>query len=398
MIKLKAQTSSSRRELLSRLNSWLEHYAIMHPLRAAKAERHLALIPNLIKSLLGIFLTPRFNMFRDHRFVLQGTRNLHYLSNIKSTDIAIIGSWAEYKVAQKSGFGFIWGFPVEAAVRLSMKYGFPCFLDYQLSAWSHAFNQQSPTLILTYEDTQPLGAFLSYLSRLYANDYVCKTICIQHGYFPQTLPKMPVDGSFTDYNLLWDSAQVGIVKCNSAQAYDIGPPVAVKCQSIDVSCVVFVGSGANDSGSRDYQDLLDLFFSIYNKLPSEIRNRVFYRPHPNEIDCRRLTKKLILLFGQLDLRTKVSLLSNARAIFVGSVSSLLYEAHILGHIVIAVDGISKYERISFEPDYLFQSYETSTISRLITSLFSAPYSKSLAIDPPKYTFASAIRSIAGIDV
>ena len=278
MIKSKEKPIPSRHQLIDRLNSWLEHYAIMHPHRARKAERNLALIPNVIKSLLGIFLTPSCSTFRDYQFVLEGTRNLQYLSTINPRHVAIIGTWRDRKIAQESGYGFFWSFPIEGAVRLSMKYGFSYFLDYQLYAWSHAFNRQKLTLILTYEDTQPLGAFLSYLSRLYANECFYKTVCIQHGYFPQTLPEMPIDGSFTDYNLLWDCAQVDIIKCNSDKSYDIGPPVSLKCQSIDVGCVVFVGSGNNDSGSRDYDDLLDLF-SLYIKLPLETRNNVFYRPH-----------------------------------------------------------------------------------------------------------------------
>ena len=105
-----------------------------------------------------------------------------------------------------------------------------------------------------------------------------------------------------------------------------------------------------------------------------------------------------MLFGQLDQCAKDALLSSDRIIFVGSVSSLLYEAHILGHIVIAVDGISKYEHISFEPDYLFQPCDTSSIARLITSLLSLRQPKPIAINPPSYSFESAIKLIAGIDL
>ena len=99
------------------------------------------------------------------------------------------------------------GFPIEAAVRLSMKYGFSYFLNYQLYAWSNAFNRVKLALILTYEDTQPLGAFL-----IISPEFMLMTASVKQSAYSMvifhTIPYLKfllMDRLLK--NLLWDSSQ-----------------------------------------------------------------------------------------------------------------------------------------------------------------------------------------------
>ena len=341
---------------------------------------------------------PKSNSFKDYDYIFQGTRNLHYIPSDSTKRIAIIGSWSERKLAKKFGYGFIWSFPIKSSLFCYRKLKIAFFLDAQYHAWLSAFSKDSITLILIYEDNLPIGAFLSHITRSFGDPSVCKTICIQHGYFCHLSVDAPLQGSFTDYNLLWDLGQVDLVGCDPMKSFEIGPPVLKQCLSTEITRVVLVGSGSNSTGNDDYARLINFFVSVLERLPDDVRKNVSYRPHPNEMLDPQLPPRLKNFFGDLDLRPKEHLLAAPVAIFIGSISSLLYEAHFCGHTIISIDGISSFESIAFEPDFRFKQDAPSAVASLICRLFTNGYAMKKYPKLPKHTFESAITLLGSRDL
>lgn len=383
-------------KILARTHFWSRNFYKLHPKNYDKRISQVDFLPTVFKGVIGLFLSPARSKHARYLYVLEGTRNLPYLHNVSNSSIALLGSWSERKIARDSGFGFYWAFPIVSAVELASRYRITLFLALQLKAWFAFIRSNQSLFILTYEDTQPLGAFLSQASKSKLSTGCSYAICIQHGFFTKTQIGLAIDGSFTRYNFIWDPGQANIIKCDRSTAYVIGPPVTTICDSQAITQIVLVGSGTNESGSDDYDSLLSFFSSVYSLLPLAIRSRVFYRPHPNECSSRELLKRLEALFGSIDLRTKLNCLSSSRSIFIGSVSSLLYEAEYCGHISIAISGISKYEELAFQPSYQYSRNDIELVSSKIIQLINNQGKSSHRFSFPAYSFESAIMDIASV--
>lgn len=388
----RAKTKCHFGAILRRSQIWNKYNNLMQPSRAKAREKSPTLLYLIFTSLLGVALAPRRNQFGKYDFIVEGVRSLSYINYANTKRVAIIGSWPERHVAKSLGYDFIFSFPIRSAFDLYSRYKTVFFLFFQDLAWRSAFSNKL-TLILTYEDTQPLGLFLGSLARSLGKDDICKTVCIQHGHFPNNLFDIPMDGSFTDYNFLWDISQVNVIKCCPTKCYEIGPPVDSKVDSTQILRLVLVGSGTNGSGTGDYDRLLDFYRHLYNLLPMDILTYTTYRPHPNELCDLRLKLRLTSLFCNVDTNSKEDLLGNPPAIFLGTVSSLLYEAHFCGHTIIGIEGISAYERLSFTPDFLFSHDDLTSIATMISRLFLSDSGKRRRCIPPKHSFQSAITEL-----
>lgn len=384
-------------KILARTRFWSRKFYKLQPKNYDKRIRQVESLSTVFKGVIGLFLSPARSRHARYLYVLEGTRNLPYLHNVPNSSIALLGSWSERKIARDCGFGFYWAFPIVSAVELASRYRITLFLALQLKAWLVFVRFNQPLFILTYEDTQPLGAFLSQVSKSRLSTGCSYAICIQHGFFTKTQIGLPIDGSFTPYNFIWDNGQANIIKCDRSTAYVIGPPVTTFCDSQPIKQIVLVGSGTNDSGSDDYDSLLSFFSSVYFLLPLDIRSRVFYRPHPNECSSRELLKRLEALFGSIDLRAKVNCLSSPRSIFIGSVSSLLYEAEYCGHVSIAINGISKYEELAFQPSYQYGLNDIELVLSKIIQLINNQGKSSHRFSLPGYSFDSAIMDISSVN-
>ena len=77
-----------------------------------------------------------------------------------------------------------------------------------------------------------------------------------------------------------------------------------------------------------------------------------YRPHPNEYSEPNKIAECKQIFGQIDQTSKVKLLNGPWSLFIGDVSSLLYEAKKAGHLTAYV---------SIDPKCIATGYHDLTI-------------------------------------
>jgi hypothetical protein len=185
-----------------------------------------------------------------------------------------------------------------------------------------------------YEDTQPLGACLAHLAPLTGRHV--KVVCIQHGYFPKPKNDLPLDGSISEFNFLWDEKQAGLIGCPPEKTFVIGPPATATARPTETPGIILVGTGTAHDGTGDYERTLAWYKSLLDLLPQDLHDRVWYRPHPNELVDPGNAGRLRELFPQVDVLPLAERLGGELATFVGSLSSVLFEARYAGHRVVRV--------------------------------------------------------------
>ena len=112
--------------------------------------------------------------------------------------------------------------------------------------------------------------------------------------------------------------------------------------------IVLVGTGTYYDGTGDFDRTLAWYKSLFERLPESLQKRVVYRPHPNEMASHKVAVRIQGLFPKLDLLPLAERLCGDVAVFVGSLSSVLFEAGYAGHVVARVrlreDAIPIFER------------------------------------------------------
>lgn len=241
-----------------------------------------------------------------------------------------MGSHSERKFAIDNNFGFIWSFPVTSSIEIMITKGWGFFLRNQIKRWILKLNNFKNIKFILYEDTQPLGVYLNKISTILGSNAKC--ICIQHGFFPENLG-IRYDGSMTKYNFVWDHTQINLIGKSSENTYVIGLPYHAVAKKSNHISVVLVGLGTAGDGNESYEKSLKIYKQIKESLNKLNILDIIYRPHPNEWGDKILIARLESIFGDLDRMSKIERLNCSRSIFIGTISSLLYEAGIAGHIV-----------------------------------------------------------------
>lgn len=323
--------------------------------------------------------------------LFQGLRYQHLFSQFANDEIYLLGSWTEQEQARKNGYGFIPVFPIENAIRLAVYRGITFAARQHTRLWRRWIAEREVTVVL-YEDTQPMGAFLALMAGPDSPSY--RAVCIQHGHFCEfTSPYRP-EGRLTEYNLVWDTQQGEWISENPNKTRVIGLPYqASAAPPSDCTLrVVFVGLGSISHHAMS----IDLFSRIASTVRCAFeRIEVAYRPHPNEFCDPQKIAECEMIFGRIDRTPKVELLNGPWTLFVGEVSSLLFEAKQAGHLTAFVPIDPKniptgYHDITVDPD---------DIDAVLVALRSAlkypppPPSSSAAAGDPVARFVAGAASL-----
>lgn len=332
--------------------SWMTQYERGAPEEIRRRKERARGIKELIRAAIGIFINPPLK--KDGSiYIFEGLRNKKYMSFFNPQSVFVVGSHLEKEYAESQGYKFCWSFPIVSAIHLKIfrDWNFPIFR--QIRIWEKKLSRCERVVFFLYEDTQPLGVFFAHLGKTLKPKVV--SICIQHGYF--CIPKLEIrcDGRLSDINFVWDAKQAEVIGSDKSSTFVIGLPYDANAAPIKTPIIILVGTGMAYEGNDDYEASLTTFIKIYNELHESLGLTVYYRPHPNEWLHQPLIKRLRNTFPLLDDLDKIQRLNNSKSIFIGTVSSLLYEAGVAGHLVAHINlyekatPVFKYD-FDFEPD------------------------------------------------
>ena len=343
-------------------DSWLNQTAIDAPQDVLNRRKYMRGLKCFIKTMMGLFIKPHFNKEKEI-YIFEGLRNKNYMAVFSSDSIVIVGSHVEKEYASANGYGFCWSFPIESGIHSKISRGWNYPAIRQLLYWVDKLSIFSKVTFFLYEDTQPLGLFMVNLSRLLHPNV--STVCIQHGYFIKQRRK--VDGNNSDINFIWDQRQAKFLGSNRQKTFVIGLPYAATAKPSNELQVVLVGTGGASNGTIWFERTINTYILIRKILSNISGVKVLYRPHPNEYNDEKLLAELSNTFLLVDEPNKVKQLNGPRAIFIGVVSSLLYEAGIAGHHV-AYFNLYLNVRPEFDFDFEFKENEMNELMEWVLSI------------------------------
>ena len=197
------------------------------------------------------------------------------------------------------------------------------------------------------------------------------TVCVQHGVLLKTNQGFIQEGSLSDYFLANGHEQAEIAPkllgekvkiVNLGPAYEL--PLIKEKASLEV---ILVSNGGEDVDLKRSQ-LTNL---ILNKLSKKLEeNLINYaiKLHPSDVNLSYDAKEKIFL------GTKNDVLSNNPKIFIGFVSSLLYEAHSIGHTSIEIKlrdesaKLNNQQLNTFVPDYSFYDDQLNELCQKLSMI------------------------------
>jgi hypothetical protein len=293
-----------------------------------KRENYARSFKDFVHCLISIFFFPNFSNSKIFYF-FDDLSNQNFFSLLSKNDVFIIGSRKEKEFANKNGYQFIWSFPITSCVRSKVYKNYNFFINLIFYKWQKKLENHKCIFFLK-EDTQPLGAFLSVLSKSLK---FSKSICIQHGYFTRNFNQIP-DGLNCDYNFLWDSSQAKLKELKLKNIFEVGVPYKTKIFFKKKTPVILVGTGEYLNNYKLYKKSLQNFFEIKNILKKQLNITPIYRPHPAEYEVESNITLIRNMFEKIDHLNKFKRLNNNRSIFIGCISSIMYEAGIAGHHIV----------------------------------------------------------------
>ena len=358
--------------------SWMRQYELSAPDEIARRIKNARGTKDIVRTALGLFIKPQLDQI-ESIFIFEGLRNKDYMTVFRPESVIVIGSHLEKKYAKAHGYGFCWSFPVVSAIHSKMYRGWNFAINQQIKSWIKELSKFKKITFFLYEDTQPLGIFLVHLGKILKPKAV--SICIQHGYL--YIPKFEIrfDGRLCDVNFVWDTKQADLINSDRSSTFVIGLPYDAHAMSIDIPIVILVGTGMPYDGNGEYEKSLISFTKIYDVLSKRLGIKVFYRPHPNEWIHESLINQLQNDFLLLDDFEKVKRLNGPRAIFIGTISSLLYEASVAGHKVVHINLFEKASPV-FDFDFEFNPENINDLVEWVSNEMSQ--------NPPENTYSNLV--------
>lgn len=318
-------------EIISKdCESWMRQFSCVAPAEIARRRENGRKTKSIVQTILGLFTPPQLGG-GETAYIFEGLRNKEYMNAFNPESVIVVGSHIEKIHAKSHGYRFCWSFPITSSVSAKMQMGLSYPLIQNLKYWEDALSKFKHVIFFLYEDTQPLGVFFVHLARMLSPKTI--TVCIQHGIFYKTKSPIRIDGELSDINFVWNSDQVDVIGCDRSKTFEIGLPYVATATPKNELIVVLVGTGMTYFGNDHYNNSLNVFSAIYKALSDFVDLKVFYRPHPNEWTHIEVISELRERFPLLDETDKIQRLNGPRAVFIGTISSLLYEAGVAGHIV-----------------------------------------------------------------
>jgi hypothetical protein len=352
----------------------------------------------LFKAFLGIFIFNKIPKNKD-LIIFQGLRNSAYFDAFDKESVFIIGSHIEKEYAKLNGYNFIWLFPIELAVNVACHRNFKFLLTYQLMRWFKIITQQKKTLFFLYEDTQPTGIFFSALTNQNRTTSA-KSICIQHGIYCKTsAPRARLDGLLSNMNLLIDRDQASIIGLEKNTYEVIGLPHNALSQKrkSNIIDIIFIGPGGSSDGNISFENTIKFYKKLHSRLVFLENINIIYRPHPDELNRTEVMELTRSIFQNFDFLPVTESLRRTQAIYISTVSTMLYEAMCSGHLVVAISKIIPTLSLPYQPDHIIDPDAIDDfinwINELQTGLISWPEIPSIEAPLPIQRFHQSIKNL-----
>lgn len=330
---------------------WLDQWAFIAFKTVYARKKMMRSFRCIVQTLIGLFIKPRLNHV-NRIYIFEGLRNKEYMAAFSPETVFLVGSHQEKDYAITHGYGFIWSFPMQSSIHSNLSRGWTYPAIRQLQFWTKLLAKFDRVIFFLQEDTQPLGTFFVYLAR--SMPTTVSSVCIQHGYFLKYHYPIRNEGALSDINFVWEMKQAELIGSNKLKTFEIGLPYIAQAKPTSELNVVLVGAGMVDSGSGIYERSIKTYTEINKLLAGEMGVNVFYRPHPNEYNDKKLIAALRDSFSLVESKDKLIQLNGPRALFIGVESSLLYEAGVAGHLVAHLKLDESIPAFEFE----FEFYET----------------------------------------
>jgi len=306
------------------------------------------------KAWLKRFVLNMFNVFVlltksrkciNKKYIFVGLRYKELLTGIPSNEILIIARGkSDMSYALKNNIPFIFSYSITYYFLRACLEGNQAKLENEMCKFFKLFSlQQKICYLILTSDTKPDEMFFLSLASQFSG--IFRVLCVQHGIYNNFEKDkfLVVDGERTPFNLIYNESQREIMSryIKNSELLIMGPPWNLPCVIPEGDRdVILVGT---DEGSP-YSDI----FQQLSKLLKADKIDHTYRPHPAD--------KNILpddLLNAIDARSKEDLLSGKPKIFIGFISTLLFEAYMSGHTVYSIVIDKQIARCSFDVDGYF---------------------------------------------
>jgi hypothetical protein len=271
---------------------------------------------------------------RGHRYVFLNARHRDLLAGFDGGEALVVGGPADRRIARDLRMPFCWQADLYLAARELLFGGSEQAAAPVLARWRRFFAAQAdPCYLVVGNDTSPISLLLVQIAATCPNTI---SVCLQHGLFNDCYHGDDIEGRNSDLNLVYDASQRAemLRRLPRARVGVMGYPArlpSVAPMPEPSPRVVLVGTGEVE---RPHNYALSL--QRYADAALALRAAGYqpeYRPHPSE------REPVPLPGAPMPVRreAKAALLGGPRKVFVGFNSTLLYEAHCFGHLVVVLD-------------------------------------------------------------
>jgi hypothetical protein len=317
---------------------------------------------HIIKVYVFLFFAPK-SASSLNKYIFEGYRFKDIIGLFEKDDYSVIVGASNLFHATKKRQHFIWGGGIIAAFELARyldKYKYLDKIINRLNLWNDG---ASRVFLFLYEDTQPLGLVLS---KIFYKSKNITTICIAHGFYLLYPRNKQINnfwnGRNCNFNFVWNPSQEKFFDTEKTSVIMLGLPYQYNVVNVvDRNNVILIGHSGPEADINDYFLTYSHMEFIY-KLLKENNFSVKFKPHPQDKTDYPKT-----FFGN-DIANDLYKEMKEGAIFVGFLSSSLYEAQIHGLHVIGLDtSLLPYDR-SFKTNKSFKSEEYIDIPSYLASL------------------------------
>ena len=323
---------------------------------------------------IKVFLKTLLNVFNPDKtkkkYIVLGLREESFLTSLpRKNTLLIVRNFREAFFAIKKGYSFRY-------LGLAEYYLIRAYFENKPSLLQGLVKQlvvlvtssKKSRFIFYFNDCAPLEVIFRIISNEGKRVF---TVCVQHGVLLKSHQGFIQEGSLSDYFLANGHEQAEIAPkflgekvkiVNLGPAYEL--PLLKEKSFLEV---ILVSNGGADVDLKRSQ-LTNL---ILNKLSKKLEeNLINYaiKLHPSDIILSYDAKEKIFL------GTKNDVLSNNPKIFIGFVSSLLYEAHSIGHTSIEIkirdESVRLYSQQlnTFVPDYSFYDDQLNELCQKLSMI------------------------------
>ena len=277
--------------------------------------------------LLRLFFINPFFREKPVKYIFQSLRYKEIIKSLNPSEVLILGNRSEFDYCKKNKYKFHWiGYLYHSTcIYLSKKNNFYLNKSINLLKKIIGINNNQHKYIFLWSDIELSGLVLS---AIFENKKNFSVICIAHGFHFK--PKKGLfylnDGHYCKYNLVWNSKQIQLFRNLKYSPFVLGLPYNIIIPKKVSNKIILIGHG--EVKSNVYEKTLQHFKLIYSLIDKNLFD-VEYRPHTTEG-----IKKPKKYFSKINNENKLNLLQDSKKIYIGFVSSLLYEASMHNNYVI----------------------------------------------------------------